>query len=492
MPTAQTITYTVNPNNVLNPNRGWYKYSKSPSSSGAYSFLSASSLNSTRTTDKCTLLLRIYDLGAFKTTPISQTFLDNIQTDFNTLRASGVKIVLRFRYTELDSVDATKAIILAHIEQLKTITIPNQDVISSVEAGFIGKYGEWYYSNNFGTTNLTSQNLADRNEVAQAIMTLCPNRMVAFRTPKIMQNLVGTTPIASVDAYNGSTKSRVALHNDALLADASDMGTFSNTGTEYPYLEVQSNFTFCGGESNQLNTSYQNPTNALEKLNKFNYSYLNFGYHPDVLAYWKTQGCFDEIEKRIGYRFELVDSDLEGTTLNIKIKNSGFANMFNLRKAYIVFRNSTTSQEYSFEITNTDVRRWTKGQTTTVTVDLNKSIPNGVYNLFLNLPDPDIQNPIQSIQFANTGTWESNTGYNNLLQTFTKGTVESPPPTVTITLNSSNIIIVTGITNFTVQVFNLNGKLVSTSLNISNLRKGYYIVKVTSAGVVYSQKVYKK
>lgn len=101
------MNYLVNNANVLNPDRGWHKYSKC-NSIGTFSFLSSSSLNSTRNIDKCTLLLRIYDLGAFKTTAISQQFLDNIVVDFNTLRSSGVKIILLFRYTGDNSVDATK------------------------------------------------------------------------------------------------------------------------------------------------------------------------------------------------------------------------------------------------------------------------------------------------------------------------------------------------------------------------------------------------
>ncbi|MTV47310.1 DUF4874 domain-containing protein, partial [Streptococcus pneumoniae] len=76
----------------------------------AFSFLSQSSLTNMRVNDKITLILRIYDLGAFKTVPISQTFLDNIKTDFNTLRASGVKCILRFRYSESNDIDATKPI----------------------------------------------------------------------------------------------------------------------------------------------------------------------------------------------------------------------------------------------------------------------------------------------------------------------------------------------------------------------------------------------
>jgi hypothetical protein len=169
---SQTVTYVSDNTNFANPERGWYRYAKS-NSVGAFSFLSQATLNSYRTTDKISLILRIYDLGAFISSPISQTFLDNIQTDFNTMRASGVKCILRFRYSEANNIDANKSILLNHIDQLKVITQANQDVIHVVEAGFIGQYGEWYYTSNYGDAGvLTAQNILDRKEIGLKIMAV--------------------------------------------------------------------------------------------------------------------------------------------------------------------------------------------------------------------------------------------------------------------------------------------------------------------------------
>jgi hypothetical protein len=514
---AQTKSYVSSTENFSNPERGWYKYSKAQSTT-TFSFLSQSSLTSSRINEKVTLILRIYDLGAFKNTPISQTFLDNILKDFNTLRLSGVKAIIRFRYTEVDAVDATKAQIISHIEQLKTITIPNQDVISNIEAGFIGQYGEWYYTNNFGNNGVVSaQNLADRKEIGLKILELAPDRMVAFRTPSFQQIISGTTSISSTEAYNGSAKSRVALHNDAFLSSSSDVGTFKNTAVEYPYLEGQSKYTFCGGESNQLNTTYQNCTNAVSMLNKFHYNYLNIGYYGATLDLWKTSGCYDEIQRRLGYRFELLNSTISNNSLTINLQNVGFGNVFNQRKAFIVLRNTSTNVEYSFPI-NSDVRLWHRGTQTQIIQNLNLDVPVGTYSLFLNLPDPQIANPLFSIQFANVGVWDATKGYNNLNQTYAKTatTVSITPepvvitepivvvePVVTttpvvvqpvkITLINNSIITVTNlpVKEFTIEVYNLSGRLRSRSTNISNLRSGYYIVKVYSGGNIYTQKIYK-
>jgi len=45
-------------------------------------------------------------------------------------------------------------------------------------------------------------------------------------------------------------------------------------------------------------------------------------------------------------------------------------------------------------------------------------MPNGAYELYLNLPDPEeslYSNPAYSVRLANKDVWEAATGYNSLL-----------------------------------------------------------------------------
>lgn len=489
---SQTVTYASDNTNFANPERGWYKYSKT-NSVGTYSFLSQSSLTTMRTSENITLLLRIYDLGAFKTTPISQTFLNNIQTDFNTLRTSGVKCVLRFRYSEADNVDASKTVLLNHIEQLKTITIPNQDVIHVVEAGFIGQYGEWYYTSNYGDRGILSvQNIADRKEIGLKIMELAPERLIMFRTPYFQQMVGGTIPISITSAYNGTINSRAGLHNDAFLSSNSDSGTFKNTTTEYTYLDAQSKYTFCGGESNALFATKQDCLVVFGWLTRFHYNYLNFGYYPATLDLWKTQGCYDEIQRRLGYRFELINSNIINNVLTINLKNVGFANIYNQRDAYVVLKNTADRLVYSFKL-NTDIRKWDVGTTIAISDDLlSHNVPFGFYELYLNSPDKTLTNPIYSIRLANIGIYDSLTGYNKLNQTATIGNASPPKPVVTVYVEN-NIIKVTNLFSYTIGIYNLSGILKSTSNDLTTLKSRWYIIKVTdtSTGIVYTLKYYK-
>lgn len=489
---SQTVTYVSDNTNFANPERGWYKYSKT-NSIGTYSFLSQSSLTTMRTSENITQILRLYDLGAFITTPISQTFLNNIQTDFNTLRASGVKCILRFRYSETNNIDATKTILINHINQLKVITIPNQDVILVIEAGFIGQYGEWYYTSNYGDRGvLTAKNIADRKEIGLKIMELAPTRLIMFRTPYFQQIVGGTTPITLTNAYDGTTNSRIGLHNDAFLSSNSDSGTFKNTTTEYTYLDAQSKYTFCGGESNALFTTKQDCSVVFGWLTRFHYNYLNFGYYPNTITLWKTGGCYDEIQRRLGYRFELINSNITNNILTINLKNVGFANIYNQRDFYLVFKNTLDNVSFFFKV-NTDIRKWNASTTTSLVNDLNTfALLNGTYDIYINSPDKTLTNAAYSIRFANIGVYDSATGYNKLNQTVKIGTVTPPQPVVTVTVEN-NIIKVTRLFNYSVAVYNLSGKLVSTSNDLSTLRSRWYIIKVTDTftGMVYTLKYYK-
>lgn len=506
---SQTKTYTASTEIFANPERGFYHYKSS--GSGTYKALNQTELTNYRTNEKVTLIWREFRLDAFKTTAISADFLAKMQTDFNTMRNAGIKCIVRFNYTNTDGADASKTQIISHIAQLKPVIAANEDVISSIEAGFIGNYGEWYDSDNFGKSNLTSTQIADRIAVGTKIMELAPNRMVAFRTPTIQRQIAGAAALTAAKAYDGSVVARAAAHNDCFLSDATDYGTYINSTTDYTYLENQSKFTFDGGETCSL-TTFSACTNAMATMKKFHFNYLNADYNQDVTASWQSNGCLDEVKRKLGYRFEMVSSDIANGTLTLTLQNVGYANVFNNRKAYLVYRNTATGAETSVEL-NTNVRLWNAGTTTRILHTLNQStVPNGTYQLFLNIPDlKNASNPNFSIRCGNTGTWDATKGYNILNQTFTKtsggGVVTPTEPTPTqptdpvttlpvdILLGSNGIIQVYNLPcttgNFTVAVYNQSGRLKSTSLDISNLRRGIYIVKITCNGIVYTKKVSK-
>jgi hypothetical protein len=134
--------------------------------------------------------------------------------------------------------------------------------------------------------------------------------------------------------------------------------------------------------------------------------------------------------------------------VNIKIRNAGYAPLYNERLAYIVLKND--SKTYLLKLA-ADPRRWLpNGVVSTINeqVVVPATVPTGTYQLYLYLPDAYSSlsaNPAYAIRFANTNVWEASTGMNKLNATVTV-TGESEPPTpigeailLPATLNKANV-----------------------------------------------------
>ena len=227
--------------------------------------------------------------------------------------------------------------------------------------------------------------------------------------------VVGVSPIATVDAYNGSPKSRAAAHNDCYLSNATDFGTYRGDGVaDKAYLESQSKYTFTGGETCDL-SSYNDCPNVFTNSKRFNFTYLNADYNLDVWDKWIADGCYDEIKRKLGYRYELVSSTISGRNLTINIINVGFGHLFKERPVYLKLKEVTTLMTYDI-LTTADIRYWLSGETNSINTFIDSSVLPGTYSVGVFIPDPlAVTNyPETSIRFANLGTWDSVTGYNML------------------------------------------------------------------------------
>ena len=127
-----TVNYTALNENISNPERGIYHHTETQSSN--YSSLSVSQLENWRVNDNITLILRLFYLKDFINTPIPQSYLNNMQADFDKMRQAGVKCIVRFAYSNNTNgaYDANKAQMLTHINQVSPYLKNNSDVISVV------------------------------------------------------------------------------------------------------------------------------------------------------------------------------------------------------------------------------------------------------------------------------------------------------------------------------------------------------------------------
>ncbi len=436
------VNYTESFDIIANPERGLQKYSITNTNyytNTGYSNISESEIRGWRTgAEKVTVVYRHFLLSSFMDTTISQTYLDNVNLDFNRIRNAGFKCIVRFAYS--GKIDASpqqpeKSQILAHINQLAPVLESNKDIILSHQAGFIGTWGEWYYTNSaeFGTEgSISAAQWKNRKEIVNAMLNVTPAGIpLQVRYPKIKKTLYGNSQLNETSAYQNTANARIGFFNDAFLNGWGDMGTYSVSSenqnpvgtTDYKYLANETKYTIMTGETNGVKAPRTDGANAVNEMDMTNWTTLNRDYYTQNWINWIESGHYDEILRRLGYRFVLRNSDfvLNGKNLSVEINldNVGFARPSRYRDVYLVMKNNSTDFIHSFMFDSTDIRTWETTVNIKQVFDLS-DLPEGSYTCYLNLPDSSeilSTRPEYSIRFANEGVWESTSGYNQLNQT---------------------------------------------------------------------------
>ena len=412
-----------------NPERGFYKHYDFMSASA--SPLTASAVQAARIENNITLFYTGHYLTEFVKTDISDKFLQLIRKNMQALRDGGGKCLLRFAYTNSQSKkpwDASPEWVARHMEQLKPVLQEYSDVILCFQSGFIGVWGEGYYTDNFVFDPQTPAQHYLRKEVVDAMLEAIPSdRQVALRTPmfKRMMYAESYTDTLSIDtAYNGSAKARICAFNDCFGASPDDYGTFAGKETR-EYWKKDTRYVLMGGETCNL-SDYCKCQQSIKDMEDFHWTYMNSGYNGKVLDRWKSDGCMDEVKRRLGYRLSITDiytssTASTGTRYRVKlmIKNDGFAAPANPRSVELILIDGKGVKTiYTQE--KVDPRYWFANQT--VILDKVIVIPEtavGNCTLYLNLPDPRESlhdNPLFSIRLANEDMWDKETGYNKIAE----------------------------------------------------------------------------
>ncbi len=404
-PTTVTATFAEDDASFLNPERGWMDGSGIALTDGAsYEGIRAKNF---------TLAYGKVRLDAYKSTSIPKSYLDALDAGFVRVRAAGLKVVLRFVYNDGTGGDASEAMILKHIGELAPVIQKNTDVIAVWQGGFIGAWGEWHSSTN------GLDNPASRKKIIEAMLAALPkDRMVQIRTPHFKAEIwKDPTPLSLL--FSGMSQARVGHHNDCFLASASDEGTYIDpVATWKDWLEKDVVGVPMGGESCRKN-ALTACDNSKKELARFRWSFYNPFWHPDVFAQWGAEGCRDEIEKKLGYRLVLDEASFAkavppGGVLPIKLKlrNVGYAPMYNPRPVKIVLDDGKTRHVATLDV---DPRKWLPGGPHEVSARLRVPATVVAGNARLELWLPDASNaialrPQYAVRIASKGIWDEKRG----------------------------------------------------------------------------------
>lgn len=432
----ETLTETVN------PERGLYRHNE-------YKFTSDRlASKSVSCEDDKSLVLTLFYLPYYLTSDLSLDAISDINTVFSNVRAAGKKAIVRFAYT-WDNANHDPAVaheagldqMKNHISSLATVLSSNADVIYVVQAGFIGTWGEWYYNgNDFTYTRHDDSHTVDdydnRAQIIDALLAAVPStRQIQLRTPHYKfyyyyaKNGTPTNVFTPIAAWDGTdSNSRLGFHNDAFLADATDMGTF-HYDEERSMWQSQSAWTVAGGETGfvepeDVNPIYCDLDHATETIAQYHYSYLNDAQsNNEIVKYWVANDIYPIIRKKLGYRLVLNSAKVtgtgwsSGTTLNFKLKisNTGSASVIYTRPCKLVLIHNGTATELKDMILLHDIRNIAPDSN--YTYDFNVSLPQDVMTgdkLAIWMPDnaAGLQyNAAYSIRLSNSDVkWEN--GYN--------------------------------------------------------------------------------
>ena len=420
-PPITTLKFSSTDEIFLNPERGFYR---------TVDGIRANTSFASHRKNGSSLVYSYIRLDNYRTSDIPQSLLDGIHAGLANARRDGVKLILRFAYNNgpypNSDPDASLSWVMRHIEQVTPLLNANADVIALVQAGFIGAWGEWHTS-----TNGLLRDYETKYTILEALLSAVPaTRMVQLRYPKHKKDEYGD-PLTPDQAYTDTSAARIGHHNDCFLASNTDEGTYpsaSSASTWKEYLSLDTRFVPMGGETCAVYPARTDCTTAVPEMQYLNYTFINYEYHPQVVAAWKTQGCYDTIDRHIGYRFELNALNYPASVppgghipLSISLRNVGWAAPFNARPLYLVLTDPSGKKNLLLipPTPASDPRRWRPSEE--ITLELRIATPHqaasGDYKVALWLPDAadTLRDDARfAIRFANLDVWQNDAGLNHL------------------------------------------------------------------------------
>ena len=322
-----TYFYSENDESLVNPARGFYTqiYYKEPER-----------LELIREEGQ-TLSLVTMSLKDHMEEPIPEEKLERLRILFEEARKQQVMLLFRAAYRQNEECGEPElSMIKTHIEQLAEVINEYKDVILVVQTGMVGLWGEWH-----GSVYLEDED-ALRNEAMKVVewwlQNLDPSINLNLRRPLFIQTAMEV----------GLDGSRLGMHNDALLATDSDMGTYIDREGELAWCEENLNGKVNGGEMPYV-SEYTEPKHAVEEFEQLALMYLNAYYNVEVLEDWKNrtfdgENAFEYINRHLGYRYSLKSFETtekiyqtsDRIQIKIQLRNSGFSTIQSRFKLYLV------------------------------------------------------------------------------------------------------------------------------------------------------------
>ncbi len=339
-------------------------------------------------------------------------------------RAAGRKVVFRPRYDTPSSEGETNgcglfeadtdARMRAHVVAVAAMLADVIDVVAFVEAGWLGRWGEWNHADHAPSTSPVLVDPDARRAFLRHVLD-------TYAAAGVDRHVELRRPLFAREQIDADATAHVGLYNDCFMTTDSDYGTYSNFEPGNPsnfdgsaearaWAESFSATAPFGGETCPTGDGTERwrdcdrmvgPASEPASLHM---SYLHGGYALDARATWEAGGCYDEIRRRLGYRFEVRSvrwapraTAGQPVEVTITVANTGWAILHHAREARLVLRGDEPFSvgapldgyaALDGALSASDARTWRPGEEVTVRASF-VAPAAGDYTLHVVLPDPD-------------------------------------------------------------------------------------------------------
>lgn len=416
------LDYTESVGNLRNPDQGFYHPLAIKVTASGASF-STQAISSTRL---CHLR---FDLSAFSTKaggtdgPLTQAALDGIANVFETMRKRDKNAVVRFCYDRGYAGNAdhepSLELMLSHARQFCPIVERYSAVVTSLELGMVGPWGEMHTS--------TAANATNVNALIGEFLGSTSTVPVAVRTPKRIYDYLGIT-VNDIDGYEmPSSAYRLGMFNDGYLGSSSDLGTFTDRTREVAFIAKQTAHLPYGGEVTVPESELHDISSCLPEMYRIHLSYLNEEWNDTVVNGWKSatvsascagadekyygQSAYNYIRDHMGYRFVMKKSTFSYTEkqdylkVTLSLENKGFGNMNKPKRAALLFTDGAGNILYERA-----AQDYAGSPNPTFTADLSAlDMQPMTYRVYLRLYGDHLEEndlPLYCVQLANVGAFD--------------------------------------------------------------------------------------
>ncbi|SDV48300.1 DUF4874 domain-containing protein [Chitinasiproducens palmae] len=378
--------------------------------------------------------------GEGTTQPLGAALLQSLDQALTTIGNARLKVILRFIYNfgvsnngssdPAQPNDADEATMRSHIAQLAPIVAAHKDIVYAMQAGFIGKWGEWH---NSSQNNAANDTVTVHNAVLAAVsQAFASNVNLEVRYPYLLLDYQPQTAPSELP---------FGIHNDAfasvLCRDGSkcDEGTYNARGAYTQAAlyaaarQAASTHTFSAEPVTPEGaaSAAQASDAVAQQSSDMQLSTINASFDPNSWRAWVKAGYATTLLDSVGphpvlYGAALqVASDGRTVSLTLDAGNRGWGRIPHPRETWLVLTDASGNVS-SYPLSSVSPAQWAPGSRQTVQAALTLPTPlaAGQYTAALKFPATSASSLASQsydwLPLESQGVFDAATGLNRLGQ----------------------------------------------------------------------------